>query len=74
MYRKLKKVNSPKINNPIKKWTTDVIIIFLKKVKMAKNTHEKILTILGYKGNANHTTLRLHLTPIIINYHQEHQQ
>jgi hypothetical protein len=41
---------------------------------MAKNTHEKILTILGYKGNANHTTLRLHLTPIIINYHQEHQQ
>jgi hypothetical protein len=33
---------------------------------MTKKTHEKMLTILDHKGNANQTTLRFHLTPVRI--------
>jgi hypothetical protein len=53
IYRDLKKLNSPKINEPIKKWATELNRTFSKEeIQMAKK-HEKMLTISSRKGNAN---------------------
>jgi hypothetical protein len=39
VYRELKKLNSPQINEPIKKWATELNRTFSKEeVQMAKNT------------------------------------
>jgi hypothetical protein len=54
IYRDLKKLNSPKINEPIKKWAIELNRTFSKeKIQMAKKTHKKMLTISSHKGNAN---------------------
>jgi hypothetical protein len=61
IYKELKKLNSPKINKPIK-WTNELNRTFSKEeVQMAKK-HEKMLTISAYKGNANqnHTKIPPH--------------
>jgi hypothetical protein len=62
LYREVKKLNSPKLNEPIKKWATEVNELFQKKKSKWPKTHEKMLTILGHKGNANqnHTKILLH--------------
>jgi hypothetical protein len=63
IYRELKKLNSPKINEPIMKWATELNRIFSKEeIQMAKKTHEKMLTVSGHKGNANqnHTKIPPH--------------
>jgi hypothetical protein len=63
IYRELKKLNSPKINEPIKKWATELNRIFSKEeIQMAKKTREKMLTISSHKGNANqnHTKISPH--------------
>jgi hypothetical protein len=63
IYRHLKKLNSPKINEPIKKWGTELNRTFSKEeVQMAKNHMKKMLTIPGHKGNANqsHTKIPPH--------------
>jgi hypothetical protein len=53
IYRELKKLNSPKINEPIKKRENELDRTFSKEeIQMAKK-HEKILTISVHKGNAN---------------------
>jgi hypothetical protein len=55
-YRELKKLNSPKINDPI--WATELKITFSKdEIQMPKETHEKMLNSPGHKGiaNQNHT-------------------
>jgi hypothetical protein len=60
IYRELKKLNSPKVNEPIKKWATELNRTFSKEgIQMAKKNHEKMLTISGHKGNANqnHTSI-----------------
>jgi hypothetical protein len=56
IYRELKKLNSPKINEPIKKWPNEVNRSFSK-----EKTHEK-LTIHVHKGNENqnHTEIPPH--------------
>jgi hypothetical protein len=65
IYRELKKLNSPKINEPIKKWATELNSTYLKEeVKMDKKTHEKMLTIPGHKGNANQNYTRFYLSPV----------
>jgi hypothetical protein len=63
IYRELKKLNSPKINEPIKKWAIELNRTFSKEeVQLAKKTHEKMLTISSHKGNANqnHTKIPPH--------------
>jgi hypothetical protein len=40
IYRKLKNLNSPQINEPIKKWTTELNRTFSEEeIQMAKNCH-----------------------------------
>jgi hypothetical protein len=53
IYRELKKLNSPKINKPIKNWASELNRTFLKKFKQPKNTHEKMLTISSHEGKSN---------------------
>jgi hypothetical protein len=54
IYRELKKLNSPKTYEPIKKWASELNRTFSKEeIQMAKKTHEKMLTISSNKGNAN---------------------
>jgi hypothetical protein len=62
IYRELKKLNSSKINEPIRKWATELNRTFSKEeIQMVKN-HEKMLTIPGHKGNTNqnHTKIPPH--------------
>jgi hypothetical protein len=64
IHRELKKLNSSKINEPIKKWTTELNRTFSKEeIQMAQKIHEKMLTISSHKGNANqnHTKIPPHL-------------
>jgi hypothetical protein len=54
IYRELKTINFPKINEPIKNCATELTRTFSKEeIQMAKNHIKKMLTIPGYKGNAN---------------------
>jgi hypothetical protein len=67
MYRKLKKPNSPKINEPIKKWATELNRTFSQaEVQMAKKHMKKCSPSLAIKEMQIKTTLRFHLTPIKI--------
>jgi hypothetical protein len=63
IYRELKKLNSPQINEPVKKWATELNRTFSKEeTQMAKLHMKKMLTIPGLKGNANqnHTKILPH--------------
>jgi hypothetical protein len=62
IYRELKKPNFPKINEPIKKWETELNRTFLMKKSKWTKTHEKMLTIPVHKGNENqnHTKIPPH--------------
>jgi hypothetical protein len=60
IYRELKKLNSPKINDPMTIWENELNRTFSKEeVQMAKKknktqkTHEEMHTIPSHKGNAN---------------------
>jgi hypothetical protein len=60
IYRELKKLNSPKINELIKKWATELNRTFSKEeIPMAKKMHEKMLTISSHKGNANQNNTKI---------------
>jgi hypothetical protein len=67
IYRELKKVNSPKINEPIKKWATELNTTFSKEeIQMAKKHMRKHSPSLAIKEMQVKTTLRFHLTPVRI--------
>jgi hypothetical protein len=67
IYRELKKVKSPKLNEPIKKWATELHRTFSKeKVQMAKKHMKKCSPTLAIKEMQIKTTLRFYLTPVRI--------
>jgi hypothetical protein len=67
IYRELKKLNSPKINDAIKKWATELNRTFSKEeIQMAKKHIEKYSPSLFIKEIQIKTTLRFHLTPVRI--------
>jgi hypothetical protein len=62
IYRELRKLNSSQINEPIKKWATELNKFFKGRNPNGQKTHEKMLTVPGHKGNANqnHTKILPH--------------
>jgi hypothetical protein len=67
IYRELKKLNSPKINGPVKKWATDINRTFSKdEVQVAKKHMKKYSPSLAIKEMQIKTTLRFYLTPVKI--------
>jgi hypothetical protein len=71
IHRELKNLNSPKINEPIRKWVTELSRTFSKKKPQMTKKHEKMITIPG-NANQNHTKILPH--SFYNSCHQEHQQ
>jgi single-stranded DNA-specific DHH superfamily exonuclease len=64
IYSELKTLHSPQINEPIKKWATELNRTFSKKeIQMAKTHEKKCSPSLATKEMEIKTTLRVQLTP-----------
>jgi phenylalanyl-tRNA synthetase alpha subunit len=67
IHRELKTLNSPKINESIKKWETELKKTFSKEEnKMAKKYVKKCSPFLAIKETQIKITLRFYLTPVRI--------
>jgi hypothetical protein len=63
IYRALKKLNSPKINEPINKWATELNRTFSKEeIQVAKKQMKKCSPSLAIKEMQIKTTIRFYLT------------
>jgi hypothetical protein len=65
IYWECKKLHSPKIKEPIKKWVTELNRTFSKEeIQMAKKHMKKCSPSLAIKEMKIKTTLRFHITPV----------
>jgi hypothetical protein len=64
IYRELKKLNFPQINEPIKKWAIELQNFFKGRSPNGQKTHKKMLTILPIKEMQIKITLKFYLTPL----------
>jgi hypothetical protein len=70
LYRELKKLNSPKINEPVKKWATELNrTLSTEEIQMAK---KHMLTIYSHKGNANQNHTKIPPHPCQKSHHQKY--
>jgi hypothetical protein len=74
-YRELKKQNSPKVNDLMKKWGNELNRTFSKeKVQMGKKNRKEMVTIPGHKGNANQNHIKILPYSCYHSHHQEYHQ
>jgi hypothetical protein len=67
IYRELKKLNTPQINEPIKKWASELNRTFSKEeIQMPKKHMRKCSPSLAIKEMQIKTSLRFHITPVRI--------
>jgi hypothetical protein len=65
IHRELKKLSSPKFDEPVKKWATELNRTFSKdKVQMAEKHMKKCSPFLAIKNMPIRATLRFHLTSL----------
>jgi hypothetical protein len=75
IYRELKKLNSLKINEPIRKWETELNRTFSKEeIQITKKHMEKCSPSLTIKETQIKATLRNHLTPVRLSQKHHRQQ